>query len=170
MRKICNTITNAPGLRLFCITPSKLATPLWLTFTYSITRPAKCNIHRFVSSVIVRKCYLAKSLFDTHYTLFLVINNHRFVAATGITEKSLTSCHLSLQYSFMSIMASQITVPWTVCSAPCSGWHQWNMKVPHYCLLVRRLYRWLVGSLHRGPVIQKHLSYYDVIILGNMYC
>ena len=42
----------------------------------------------------------------------------------------------------MNVMVSRITGNSIVCSTACSGRHQWNTKSPHYCSMVRGIYRW----------------------------
>ena len=64
----------------------------------------------------------------------------------------------------MSMMASQITsvsiVYSTVCSGPDQRKHQNSMSLA----FVRGIHRWLVNSLHNGPVTWKMFPFDDVIM------
>ena len=64
----------------------------------------------------------------------------------------------------MSIMASQITIIWTVYSAVCSGAHQRKHQSSASLAFVRGIHRWLVGSRHKEPVTRKMYRFDDVIM------
>ena len=65
----------------------------------------------------------------------------------------------------MSIMASQISGIWTVCSDVCSGAHQRKHQSSTSPAFVRGIHRWRVNSPHKGPVTRKMFPFDDVIMV-----
>ena len=62
-------------------------------------------------------------------------------------------------------MASQITGVSIICATVCSGADQRKHQSPASHALVGGIHRWSVGSLHKGPVTRKILSFDDVIMI-----
>ena len=66
----------------------------------------------------------------------------------------------------MSAMASEITGVSVVYSTVCSGADHRKYQSPASLAFVRGIHRWLVDSLHKGPVTRKMVPFYDVIMSG----
>ena len=64
----------------------------------------------------------------------------------------------------ITIMASRITRPSSVCLIVCSGSQQRNVKVPLHCPFVRVIHWWTEDSPHERTVTLKMLSFDDVIM------
>ena len=64
----------------------------------------------------------------------------------------------------MSVMASQITNVWIVCSTVCSGEDQRNHQSLASLAFVRGIHRWPVNFPHKGLVTRKMFAFDDIII------
>ena len=88
----------------------------------------------------------------------------------GINKLSTHSCnelsHLALHYSnvSMSMMAYQITSLMIVFSTIYSGTDQRKHQSFMSLAFVRRIQRWPMNSLHKGPVMRKMFPYDNVIM------
>ena len=69
----------------------------------------------------------------------------------------------------MNTMVSQITSVWIVYSTVCSDADQRKHQNSTSLAFVREIDRWLVNSLHKGPVTQKMFPFDDVIMSRHWY-
>ena len=70
----------------------------------------------------------------------------------------------------MRVMVSQITSLTIVYSSVYSGADQRKHQSSASLAFVRGIHRWLVNSLHKGPVTQKMFPFDDVIMLSWQLC
>ena len=63
-----------------------------------------------------------------------------------------------ITWDIASVMASQTTSSFIACSGDCLGtWNKGN-KPLHYWTFMRVIHRWLVNSLHEGPVMWMYFA------------
>ena len=82
-----------------------------------------------------------------------------------------TAMVLTMHYTdiIISAMASQITGVLIVCSSVSSGGDQRIHQRSASLAFLRGIHRWLVDSLHKGPVTWKMFPFHDVIMEWQIY-
>ena len=71
---------------------------------------------------------------------------------------------ISIHYSDVIMMASQITTPSMICWTGCSGADQRKHQSSASLALVRGIHRWWENYQHKGPVTRKIFPFDDVIM------
>ena len=91
---------------------------------------------------------------------------HIGVLLTGVTAHGKWICD---HYNdvIMSMMASQITCVFIVCSTVGSGADQREHQNSASLAFVRGIHRWLVNSLHERPVMRKMFPFDDIIMVSE---
>ena len=77
---------------------------------------------------------------------------------------TLNKAAIALQWCYMTLMASDITGNWTVCSTFGPGLHQ-RKHQKSMLLVMRGISWWLLGYAHKGPVLQKLFPLHNVIMV-----
>ena len=85
--------------------------------------------------------------------------------SSGLSMALNTTRETSHLIIHINISNSQIAAISQVYSTVCSGADQRKHQSSASLAFVRRIYRWLLNSPHRGPVTRKMFPFYDV----NMY-
>ena len=92
----------------------------------------------------------------------LSVLNEVGVYISNFTDRSEWHWFIHYRDVIMSAMASRITGVAMVCSTVCSD--QRNYQSSAFLAFVRRIHRWPVNSLHKGPVTRKMFPFDDAIM------
>ena len=118
-------------------------------------------------------CCEKSFVFDFKFRyLFLRSNSHNVIISEGydLVPNKWQIIIWTNHYSdiIMSMMASQITSIFLVCSTICSGSKKKNQSSTSLAFL-RGIHQWLVDSPHKGLVMQKMFPFDDAIIWWKVY-